>query len=454
MGNYGGAPSQYLGQPTGTGTSPITPQSVASMLGGGGGSASGTRYAAMSQDEINQLFGVSVDPISGQRVSSKPLINWAEYNRASDIASSGLRGAGGGAGFGVGPNGQPLTYGQAVKKLVDEGKLPYSALFGVAQLPESIVPGAGFENLSARTNATLDAAQAAAVPDFNALKKQFADNQAKLNAAYTASTTGNKAAQDLAAKSVADYSTKGQAALDRYLANAQDFYSKDIPASIQDALNRATQYTSRYGAGRGLGSDIVSLAGRSAVQAALPFQLQGRQYLGGALEKYQPFYGDVAARQMGVAEFDQRANQQQILNMRQAVIDAGLPEEEFNRILQQQQALKQGDLTLRDLAAAIQQKYGPQRFLYYLPGADVAQTGQSNLPMPRYPTNAPGNYNAPWQPQNIPGSVTPGSTPTDAMAQANQQWRDYYAKLNAARNPSTGDWAGETNNPTPLSYLG
>jgi hypothetical protein len=443
---------------------------------------------------------IRIDPVSGRYLSSTPITPWADWHRFQ----SGLpKPAGPEAPFGLDEAGKPMTRGQYIKKQVDMGKLPYSALFGVSQLPEEIVPGAGFGTLAGDTAKQVKEFSDAAVPDFNKLKADFAQRGSQLNAAYdTASRSldtgdyenklnaadaaisqgltpeylaGLRDVGSQAGSAVTGYESRGQAALDAARANAEK-YSRENYANTQriaDQITSAgTRSSSRWAAlnnGGGASSKYPEIFARSTLPYVLDANRQAMAAGFGAtqdaLNRYLPFYGDVGSRQRDLAGFNQGLNesgyraqvgdqertkmtanliqnvrqantQQQLQLARQQFLDAGLPEQAFNEILAQQQRLKSGELSLLDMAAGLQQKYGAQRFPYYVPGADVAQTGQTNLPQPRYPSGGGGSPTI-----NIPPAqqgMNPQQVAQLAALMGGGGRRD---------NSGSGDFGGETSRP-------
>jgi hypothetical protein len=309
--------------------------------------------------------------------------------------------------------------------------------------------------LSAQAGNTIaDAASAdksLGLPHFDDLKKTFAAGSGDVQNWYNRYQAGNditgfaatqRAADDEAAKLTGQYAdtargilgdakgitdryrTEGEGALDKVLTNAQEFYNKDIPASIADAQARAVNYTSRYGMARGggLGSDIGRIAGQSAVQAALPFQREGRGFIDSALRTYAPFYGDVASRDYNrVAGLNLptegniygaqvgdvmrgKATEQQIQSLDMLVRERGLnaaienlkrqglPDALVNDLVSQWQRLKSGNLQLAGQASGLEQQYGAERGYYDRYGAPVAQPEYPGLPRPNFPNPFPNRY--------------------------------------------------------------
>lgn len=361
---------------------------------------------------------------------------------------------------------------QDLKAAYDRGEIPFEKLFENYSLPSKYP-----EVTAATGSAFTDAAatdKGVGVLDFNALKKQFGDASAEMNNRYAdfqqSNDIGDYAARQRAldeqargltenyattargqmgdaANVVNRYRTEGQSALDRYLGNAQDFYNKDIPAAIQQAQDRATAYTSRYGLGRGggLGSDILNIASTSAVNAALPYRLQGRQYVGEALGRYAPFYGDVAARDYGrITGFNapmeaniynartgdvmrSKATEQQLQSLDMMVKERGLnaaiqnlrnqgmAQGMINDLVRQWQGLKSGTLSLAGQAAGMEQAYGGERGYNYIPGSGpITQPEYYGLPMPNFPTNYPSRY-SPSVPSSPP-ALNAGGTPPAATS--------------------------------------
>lgn len=354
------------------------------------------------------------------------------------------------------------------------------------------------------------------VPDFNALKKQFSTATGDMNNWYNRYQQGNdlsgyaagQRAADAAAtaetgryadvahgilgdaaNSLSRYRTEGQGALDKVLANAQDFYNKDIPASIADAQNRAVQYTSRYGLGRGggMGSDIGQIAGRSAIQAALPFQLEGRRFVGDALGRYQPFYGDVASRDYsriaglnlpteqniyGARQGDilrGKATEQQLQNLGMMVKERGLnaaiqnlklqglPEQIISELVNTWQGQQGRQLGLAGQAAGLEQQYGAERGYYDRYGAPVTKPQYFPLPQPRFPSEGPGRYDAPNQPWPAPGAPgAPVAPPGSPLAQLASRYSDpppgTTTDANYSYAPGVNPWANSGGYPAGTGY--
>ncbi len=334
---------------------------------------------------------------------------------------------------------------------------------GQYQLPSR---NPGLSTQTANTLADVGAAdKQLGIPHFDDLKKTFTAGTGDVNNWYNRYQAGNDISGFAATQRAADakaseltgqyadtargilgeakgitdrYRTEGLGALDKVTANAEDFYNKDIPASIADAQKRAVSYTSRYGMGRGggVGSDIGIISGRAATQAALPFQLQGRQFIGNALERYQPFYGDVASRDYNrVAGLNLptegaiygaqvgdvmrgKATEQQIQSLDMLVKERGLnaavenlkrqglPDALVNDLVAQWQRLKSGNLQLAGQAAGLEQQYGAERGYYDRYGAPVAQPQYPGLPRPNFPNTLPNRY-SPGQPTYPPTGGAP-----------------------------------------------
>lgn len=384
------------------------------------------------------------------------------------------------------------------------GKIPFSQLFEQYNLP-SRYPAVSNTTTGAFSDVgAVD--KAVGLPDFNALKKDFGGANADMNQWYNRYQAGNDISGFAAGQRALDagasnltgqyagiargqlgdaagvidrYRTQGLGALDKYTANASDFYNKDIPASIANALKEATGYTSRYAMGRGggMGSDVATIAGAAAVRAALPFQLQGRQYMGDALSRYQPFYGDVAARDYsriaglnvpveqniyGAQQGDvlrSKATEQQIQNLDLLVKDRGLnaaianlknqglSQSVINSLVAEWQSQKARTLGLAGQAAGLEQQFGGERGYNYMPGANVQDPQYYGLPQPNYPNNNPGRY--PTQnPQQGNPQAGPGGIPSIAgvgpvpMSQQDQNIARAlaYSKQHPAANPYGGQY--------------
>jgi hypothetical protein len=369
--------------------------------------------------------------------------------------------------YGVDANGQPLNRLTALKAAYDRGEIPFEKLFEHYQMPSKYPEVSGATSKAFGDIAGTD--KGIGSLDFNALKAQFGGANAEMANRYNqfqasnniGDYAANQRALDAQSQSLTNqyattargqlgqaedvlnrYGVQGQGALDKYLQNAQDFYNKDIPASVADAQARATGYVSRYGigAGGGASSAIGQIAGRSAVQAALPFQIQGRQYMGEALGRYQPFYSDLAARQYGrIANLNmptesniyglqqgnvlqRKATEQQLQNLDlmvkergynaavQNLRNQGLSESIINSLVSEWQAQKSRSLGLVGQAAGLEQQYGGERGNVYIPGSGpITQPQYYGLPQPNFPTNFPSRYSLP--PPTQPGNTFTGYPP-------------------------------------------
>jgi hypothetical protein len=418
---------------------------------------------------------------------------------------------GGDINFPDGSGGQQSNRLTELKSRYDRGEIPFEQLFEQYNLPSK------YPEVSAATQKAFgDVAKTDAGVgdlDFNAMKKQFAGAEGDMNRRYNEFQAGNDISGYAATQRALDaqaagltneyearargeldkaagvgerYRTEGQGALDKYLGNAQDFYNKDIPAAIADAQNRAVQYTSRYGMGRGggLSSAIGGIAGKEAIRASLPFQLQGRQYMGDALSRYQPFYGDVAARDFNrIAGLNMpteqnifatqqgdvmrsKGTEQQIQNLDMLVKERGLQaavqnlknqglsQSMINALVGEWQATKSRSLGLTGQAAGINQEYGDERGYNYIPGSGpVTQSQYYPLPMPNYPNNSPGRY----PPQNPTGGG-PGGYPNGNMngsePKLDQYGRPMSPKLNRYGNPMSPAEQYTDKNGMPSNYGG
>jgi len=397
----------------------------------------------------------------------------------------------------VGANVTPADRIAQLESDYKAGKIPFSKLFEQYQLPS---------RYPAVTNTTTGAFsdvgavdKAVGLPDFNSLKKEFGGASADMNQWYNRYQAGNDISGYAAGQRAADqqastltgtysgiargqlgdaagvidrYRTEGLGALDKYTANASDFYNKDIPASIANALKEATGYTSRYAMGRGggMGSDVAAISGAAAVRAALPFQLQGRQYMGDALSRYQPFYGDVAARDYsriaglnvpveqniyGAQQGDvlrQKSTEQHIQNLDMMVKERGLnaaianlrnqglSQSLINSLVGEWQAQKARTLGLAGQAAGMEQQYGAESGYKYIPGANVQNPQYFGLPQPNYPNNSPGRYpteNPQANPVGSPGGYANGNMNTTGYAGAPMS--DEQRDINRVMNYTAGN---------------
>lgn len=402
-------------------------------------------------------------------------------------------------------NQPPLDRMQQLEADYKSGKIPFSQLFEQYQLPSRNPALSGIVAGGLSDTAAVD--KSTGLPDFNALKDQFGSANSEMNTRYNQFQAGNDISGYAAGQRAADaaaagltnvyantargqlgeaadvtsrYRTEGLGALDAYKQNASDFYNKDIPASIANAIKESQNYTSRYAMSRGgrMGSDVASIAGASAVRAALPFQLQGRQYMGEALSRYQPFYGDVASRDYNRIAglnmpteaniYNQRtgdvlrgkATEQQIQSLDMMVKERGLNAAiqnlrnqgiapgMVNDLIRQWQQLKSGTLGLAGQGAGLEQQFGAERGYNYLPGSGpVAQPQYYGLPQPNFPNNGPGRYQnqpvAPTAANNVPqsryGDVSQGAPQYLSPQEQNIQRVLGYSQ----QHPDAGQYGGQ-----------
>jgi hypothetical protein len=443
-------------------------------------------FYGSTESDVANTFGVFRDNQTGGWMSKKPLVDWAGFHGAiNKLRGTGPQGSALGvtARYGPGNNVQPLTRGQQIKQLVDQGKLPTSALFETVNLTQPLVPGAGLEDIAART---ADATKQFKMPTFDEYKKQASDltgSYSRANAALDPTIYINKLneaqagllgittdyqgqlgeAGQIAQQGADTYRTEGQAAQDAAMANERANYA-NAQKQADLIAKQGMAYMSRYGAGAGggAGSEMPGLYAKATLPSILAANERASGRITDQLNRGGVLAGNLAASQRDLAGFGaqlsglglqagsavyqnaqniattiqnvlQSNSQQQLAMARQQLLDVGVPEQAFNDALQKVQA---GQLSLIAAAADLSQRYGKTGFVNYVPGAEVAQTGQSNLPQPNYPTNNPRQPQA--QPAGNTYNVYPGQgqaqTPSPALAQGySPRYPDWVNRERAAQ---------------------
>ena len=111
--------------------------------------------------------------------------------------------------------------------------------------------------------------------------------------------------------SVADYERRGLGALDTGLANAYGYVDEDLPANLAQVNANVGKLASKYSIGQqgqggsgGLSSGLAGLVASETSKQSLPYRWAARGAVQQELNRYEPFYSNVASRQRGAIEFN------------------------------------------------------------------------------------------------------------------------------------------------------